>query len=34
MITNGYINTEPLFKLCTVIDAANVNLKSFSDDIY
>ena len=34
MITNGYINTEPLLKLCTVIDAANVNLKSFSDDIY
>jgi pyruvate formate lyase activating enzyme len=34
MITNGYINTEPLLKLCTVLDAANVNLKSFSDDIY
>lgn len=34
MITNGYINTEPLNKLCTVLDGANVNLKSFSDDIY
>jgi pyruvate formate lyase activating enzyme len=34
MITNGYINTEPLLKLCTVLDGANVNLKSFSDDIY
>jgi len=34
MITNGYINTEPLGRLCPVIDAANVNLKSFSDDIY
>jgi pyruvate formate lyase activating enzyme len=34
MITNGYINTEPLLKLCTVLDGANVNLKSFDDDIY
>ncbi len=34
MITNGYINSEPLNKLCTVLDGANVNLKSLSDDIY
>ena len=34
MITNGYINTEPLLKLCTVLDGANVNLKSFSDYTY
>jgi pyruvate formate lyase activating enzyme len=32
--TAGYINREPLLKLCKVIDAANVDLKSFSDEIY
>lgn len=34
MITAGYIRPEPLKKLTKVIDAANVDLKSFSDDIY
>ncbi|PTN07660.1 AmmeMemoRadiSam system radical SAM enzyme [Mangrovibacterium marinum] len=34
MVTAGYINKEPLLKLCKVIDAANVDLKSFSNDIY
>jgi len=33
-ISNGYINREPLNKLCQFIDAANVNLKSFDDAIY
>ena len=33
-ITNGYINREPLLELCKVLDAANVNLKSYSDVIY
>ena len=33
-ISNGYINPEPLSALCRVVDAANVNLKSISDDIY
>ena len=33
-ISAGYINRKPLLKLCRVIDGANVNLKSFSDDIY
>jgi len=33
-ISNGYINQKPLLKLCSVLDAANVNLKSFSDAIY
>ena len=33
-ISNGYINTKPLLKLCTVLDAANINLKSFSDEVY
>ncbi|MFC2086572.1 AmmeMemoRadiSam system radical SAM enzyme [Bacteroidota bacterium] len=34
MVTAGYINKEPLLKLCHVIDGANVDLKSFSEDIY
>ncbi|MFO7838102.1 MAG: AmmeMemoRadiSam system radical SAM enzyme [Desulfosalsimonadaceae bacterium] len=33
-ISNGYIRQEPLEKLCRVIDGANVNLKSFSDELY
>ena len=33
-ISNGYINRKPLLELCGVLDAANVNLKSFDDDIY
>ncbi len=33
-ISNGYINTEPLDRLCRVLDAANVNLKAFSDKVY
>jgi len=33
-VTNGYIETKPLKKLATIMDAANVDLKSFSDDFY
>jgi len=33
-ITCGYIQEEPLRELCKCIDAANVNLKSFSEEIY
>lgn len=33
-ISNGFINAEPLRKLAPYLDAANINLKSFSDDIY
>ena len=33
-VSNGYINREPLLDLCRVLDGANVNLKSISDDIY
>ena len=33
-ITCGSIQNEPLLELCQVIDAANVNLKSFSEEIY
>lgn len=34
MVSNGYINEEPLKELCKYIDAFNIDLKSFSDDIY
>ena len=34
MISNGYINRKPLLELCRVLDAASVNLKAYSDDIY
>jgi len=33
-VTCGYINPEPLAELCGVMDAANVDLKSFDDSIY
>jgi len=33
-VTNGYINRAPLEQLCTVIDAANVDLKSYDEKIY
>jgi pyruvate formate lyase activating enzyme len=33
-ITCGYIQEEPLLELCKVTDAANVNLKSYSEEIY
>ncbi len=32
--SNGYINTEPLKKLCSVIDGANIDLKAFNDSTY
>jgi pyruvate formate lyase activating enzyme len=32
--SNGYINPEPLKKLCGVIDAANIDLKAFDDSTY
>ncbi len=32
--SNGYINEAPLRKLCRVIDAANIDLKSFDDRVY
>ncbi|MCU0472432.1 MAG: AmmeMemoRadiSam system radical SAM enzyme [Bacteroidales bacterium] len=32
--SNGYINADPLKKLCSVIDAANIDLKSFNDSTY
>lgn len=32
--SNGYVNADPLKKLCSVIDAANIDLKSFNDSTY
>jgi len=34
LISNGYINEEPLRTLAPRIDAANIDLKAFSNDIY
>jgi pyruvate formate lyase activating enzyme len=33
-ITNGYMNEPPLRDLCQYLDAANVDLKSFREEIY
>jgi pyruvate formate lyase activating enzyme len=33
-VTNGYITKEPLEKIVPYLDAANIDLKSFSDDFY
>jgi pyruvate formate lyase activating enzyme len=32
--SNGYVNQEPLKKMCSVADAANIDLKSFDDSTY
>lgn len=32
--SNGYIYPEPLKKLCTVLDAANIDLKAFNESTY
>ncbi len=34
LISNGYINEKPLRDLAKYIDAANINLKSFSEETY
>lgn len=34
LVSNGYINREPLLRLAKYLDAANINLKSFEDRIY
>jgi pyruvate formate lyase activating enzyme len=33
-VTCGYINQQPLKELCDVMDAANVDLKGFTDEFY
>jgi pyruvate formate lyase activating enzyme len=32
--SNGYISEKPLRRLCKVLDAANIDLKIFDDDVY
>jgi len=34
IVSNGFINPEPLKKLCRYIDGANIDLKSISDRFY
>jgi pyruvate formate lyase activating enzyme len=34
LVTAAFINPEPLRYICRYVDAANVDLKSFSDDFY
>ena len=34
MVTNGYLNPEPLKELLETIDAMNIDLKTFDDMIY
>ncbi len=34
MHSSGYINEKPLRQLCEYLDAANIDLKGFSDDYY
>jgi pyruvate formate lyase activating enzyme len=34
MVSNGYINQDPLLELCKVIDAANIDLKTFDPVIH
>jgi pyruvate formate lyase activating enzyme len=34
LVSNGYINPKPLLDLCPYIDAANIDLKCFDEQIY
>jgi len=34
LVTNGYINKEPAGEFLKIMDAANVDLKAFTDDFY
>jgi pyruvate formate lyase activating enzyme len=34
VVSNGYVNPEPLKKLLTFIDAFNIDLKAFTDEFY
>ena len=34
LVTNGYINPAPLEEILEFVDAANVDLKAFSDEFY
>ena len=34
IVSNGYVNPEPLSELIPFIDAANIDIKAFTDDFY
>ena len=34
LISNGYINEKPLMELCPYLDAANIDLKCFDEEVY
>jgi len=34
LVTAGYINREPMERLCRVVDAANIDLKGFTEEFY
>jgi pyruvate formate lyase activating enzyme len=34
LVTAGYISREPLKKLCALVDAANIDIKAFSEKFY
>ena len=34
MVSNGYINREPLLELCNYLDAANIDLKTFDNNTH
>jgi len=34
LVTNGFINEDPLQELCNHVDAANVDLKGFTEEFY
>jgi len=34
MVSNGFINLDPLKELCPVLDAANIDLKTFDPEAY
>jgi len=34
LVTNGYVNPEPLSELIPFIDAANVDIKAFAESFY
>ncbi|MEM4230574.1 MAG: AmmeMemoRadiSam system radical SAM enzyme [Candidatus Pacearchaeota archaeon] len=34
LVSNGFINPEPLKKLCKYVDAANIDLKGITEDFY
>jgi|WetSurMetagenome_2_1015567.scaffolds.fasta_scaffold00001_438 pyruvate formate lyase activating enzyme len=34
MVSNGFVNTEPLEEILTFIDAFNIDLKAFTNDFY